>query len=190
MAAVFISTWYPAKSAMEIAAPAEEAGWELPEPEGDELSFDLPFNFRSRGRLAVLVFFERYLLDHGEGGAGRFFAGPPRIEAVPSGKADEGLIPQISAATWLKPFDLAVSQRLAISLPPDPETGQYKAKITLERLSGTRDSWLRLNRGFVSLLRRHFLHWRAASEEERQEMFEEAKEKLRKLYPSAETSPA
>ena len=60
-------------------------------------------------------------------------------------------------------------------MPPDPETGQYKARILLERQSGTRESWMRLNQGFVSLIRRHFLHWRAVTDAEREEMFTEAK---------------
>ena len=34
VAAVFISTYFPARSAMNIAKPADEAGWKLPEPEG------------------------------------------------------------------------------------------------------------------------------------------------------------
>ena len=70
MAAVFVSTYFPAKSAMEIAKPTEDSGWKLPEPVGDVLAFDLPFNFLSQARMAVLAFFNRYLLDHAEGGAG------------------------------------------------------------------------------------------------------------------------
>jgi hypothetical protein len=190
--AVFLSTYYPARSAMEISAPAEESGWSLPEPEEDELEFDLPFNFSTRGRVAVLAFFQRYLSDHGEGSAGRFFAGVPQIEV----SLDEeeggtgGYIPEIVTTIWLKPFDLAVSQRMTIAMPPDPETGQYKARILLERLSGTRESWMRLNKGFVASIRRHFLHWRAVTPQERDEMFEEAKEALKQMYAKAEANGA
>ena len=35
---------------------------------------------------------------------------------------------------------------------------------------------MRLNKGFVAQVRKHFLHWRAVSDEDRAEMFEEAKE--------------
>jgi hypothetical protein len=184
--AVFLSTYYPARSAMEISAPAEESGWSLPEPEEDELEFDLPFNFSPRGRVAVLAFFKRYLSDHGEGSAGRFYAGVPEIGV----SMDEeeggggGYIPQIVTSIWLKPFDLAVSQRMTIAMPPDPETGQHKARILLERLSGTRESWMRLNHGFVAAVRRHFLHWRAVTPQERDEMFVEARDALRETYAS------
>jgi hypothetical protein len=182
MAAVFVSTWFPARSAMEIAKPADDAGWKLPEPEGDDLAFDLPFNFRARGRMAVLSFFDRYLLDHAEGSAGSFYASTPRMLLL---QEDAGPVPALAATIWLKPFDLAVSQRLVISLPVDPETGQFKARITLTRLSGTREAWVRLNGSFVTLVRRHFLHWRAVSPAERAEMFEEAREKFeRELLPA------
>ena len=179
-AAVFMSTYFPAKSAREIAAPAEESGWALPEPEGDRLVFDLPFTFDYRDRIAILTFFDRYLSDHGEGSSGRFFASVPR--AGVSGELDlfeeNAYIPQISATIWLKPFDLGVSQEMVIDLPMDEETGEYKARITLTRLSGTKESWLRLNHGFVSLIRQHFLHWRAVGPQERAEMFEEARQLL------------
>lgn len=174
--ATFASTYFPARSAMEISAPAEDAGWALPEPEEDLLSFDLPFSFRAQGRIAILAFFDRYLQDHGEGSAGRFFAGSPEMAVQES---DGGYVPQVTTTIWLKPFDLAVSQRMTISIPDDPETGQYKAHIAMERLSGTRESWMRLNRGFVALVRRHFLHWRAVTPEQIAEMFEEAKERLK-----------
>ncbi len=89
--------------------------------------------------------------------------------------ADGAYIPQVSTSIWLKPYDLSVSQRMLISLPTDSETGEYIAHINLVRLSGTKESWLRLNQGFVAQVRKHFLHWRAVSDEDRAEMFEEAK---------------
>lgn len=178
-AAVFVSTWFPARSAMEIASPAEESGWKLPEPSGDLLIFDLPFNFGWRDRVAVLAFFERWLLEHGEGSAGRFFAEPPRIGVASEPDAARGgVVPEMQSAIWLKPLDLGVCQELRISTPFDAETEQFKARLELERRAGTREAWLRLNHSFVAALRRHFLHWRAVSDVEREEMFELAKQRL------------
>jgi len=177
-AATFASTYFPAKSAMEISAPAEDAGWELPEPEGNTFAFDLPFNFRTKGRIAVLAFFDRYLLDHGEGSAGRFFSGNPEYGVMETHDEGDLPVPCLAVTIWLKPFDLAVSQKMIISMPHDFETGLFKAHISMLRLSGSRESWVRLNKGFVALIRRHFLHWRAVSDKEADEMFEEAKTRL------------
>lgn len=175
--ATLASTVFPARSALEIAAPAEEAGWRLPEPEGDRLRFLLPFTFHHRDRVAILAFFHRYLLDHGEGSAGPFFAGPPSvgISERPDPLQPDGCIPEVRSTIWLKPYDLGVSQELVIDLQTDPETREYIACITLERLSGTREAWLRLNHHFVSQIRRHFLHWRAVSAEDREELYQEAR---------------
>jgi len=176
-AATFVSTYFPARTAMDIATPAEDAGWDLPEPKGDVLSFDLPFTFTHHDRIAVLSFFHRYLQDHGEGSSGRFFAGPPAVGVGEErdALADGMLIPQVDTTIWLKPYDLSVSQGMLISMPTDSETNEFIAHIRLTRLSGTKESWMRLNKGFVAQVRKHFLHWRAVSDEDRAEMFEEAK---------------
>ncbi len=88
------------------------------------------------------------------------------------------LMPPV-CTVWLKPFDLAVSQEMILATPVDEQTGEYIAEITLRRLSGTRESWLRLNVGFVRLIRRHLLHWRAVNPVERKEMFFEGRDLLR-----------
>jgi len=186
MAAVFLSTLFPARSAMRIAAPAEESGWRLPEPVGDDLRFVLPFTFSPRDRLAVLAFSRRHLLDHGEGGAGRFFASPPELDiAAGAAPTTEAPVPVCAATIWLKPFDLGVSQRLTIAMPHDPETGEFAAEITLTRLSGSCEAWLRLNGSFVAALRRHFLYWRAVGPAERRTLFDEARRLL-----ESQASPA
>ncbi|MFW6286754.1 MAG: hypothetical protein ACOC29_02310, partial [Candidatus Sumerlaeota bacterium] len=75
-------------------------------------------------------------------------------------------------------FDLAVSQEIRFLLPTDEETGEFIAEVEITRLSGTREAWLRLNKGFIALIRRQFLHWRAVPLEDRTEMFGEAKDLL------------
>ena len=176
------STWFPARSAMQMAAPADDAGWTLPEPDGDRLSFDLPFTFRPQGRLAVLEFIDRYLREHGEGSAGKFFTRAPvfglQRDSAHHGEAAAGLVPTLSTTVWLKPFDLGVSQQLTIETPFDPETGKFKARVVVDRFSGTREAWMRLNPGFVRQVRQQFLHWRAVPQADRNAMFAEARLKL------------
>ncbi len=179
VAAVFVSTYFPAKSAMEIAAPAEESGWAMPEPKDDTYSFNLPFTFDRRERIAVLAFFERFLLDHGEGGAGNFSAGPPHFEVQGSPEGGpEKVVPSIHANIWLKPYDLGVSQMLTIETPLDPETGDFIAALTLVRASGTRESWQRVNRNFMVGVRKQFLHWRAVSPAMKADLYEEARKQI------------
>ena len=181
MAVTMISSYFPARSAMAIARPAEDSGWTLPDPIGDAMRFTLPFTFGMRDRIAVLAFFRRYFNDHGEGSSGLFFSGIPQLNVFSTGQPADAYIPGLNTRIWLKPFDLGVSQELTITLPHDPETNEFIATIELQRVSGTREAWIRLNQNFVALLRKHFLHWRAVNEIERAEMFDEARELLAAL---------
>jgi hypothetical protein len=183
MLCVFISTEGPARMAERIAQPADDAGWKLPPTQGDTMEFDLPFTFDWHDRVAVLSFFHRFFLDHGPGSSGRFLTGFDRWSVTMSGDEQGGasaIVPCLSTSAWLKPFDLGVSQRLDITLPLDAVTGEYIARLRLTRLSGTHESWMHLNAGFVSLLREKFLHWRAVTPDERARFFAEAKEHLEK----------
>ena len=51
--------------------------------------------------------------------------------------------------------------------------------MILERVTGTRDAWLRLNGPLVALIRQHFLHWRAVPQDQKAELFAEAQALLR-----------
>ncbi len=181
---VFLSSLLPAWTAKKIAQAAEEQGWKLPEPDGDVITFQLPFTLYHHDRIAILSFLERYFVDHGSGGGGPFFAGPPEMRLADDldELAGNAYIPEMAVTIWLKPFDLGVSQRLTIRITTDPETREYIPIIVFERLSGTRDKWTHLNERFVKLLRRHFLHWRAVGDEDKEEMFAEARGQLEQKY--------
>ena len=183
-AVTILSTWFPARQAMEIAKPSEDAGWTMPKTEGDELSFDLPFTFTHYDRIAVLGFFHRYFINNGEGSAGAFFAGVPRLAAaVPDRSAQEheerrggdDIVPYVEVTVWCKPFDLGVSQLIRIELVTDPATGEYVSHMKMRRLTGTHDAWQRLNTPLVRKIREHFLHWRAATDDMKEDFHTQAK---------------
>ena len=182
-AATLFSTWFPARTAMEIAKPADNAGWSLPEPDADDsLSLLLPFTFTHFDRIAVLAFFHDFFDGFGEGSAGIFFAGEPQLKIADrlDDLADNAYIPALEVRVWLKPFDLGVSQRIEIELGTDPDTKEFIAKMILTRISGTRESWMRLNKPFVAAVRRQFLHWRAVDDEQKAALFAEAQSLLRR----------
>jgi hypothetical protein len=139
------------------------------------MTIELPFVFDNRDRLGVLAFFARWFRDHGEGGAGPFQAAEPAISAE---RRDGAAVPRVATRIWLKPFDQGVAQELCIELRPDAN-GEYLAHLTIERTSGSKDAWLRLNRPFMGVLRRHFLYWRAVDPGMRAELFTEACTQMR-----------
>jgi len=181
VAAVLLSTVMPARAAARLAAPAEHREWKMPPIENDTLSFLLPFTFTRHDRVAVVSYFSRWLDSHGEGSSGPFFCSPPKARLCREGAASAGaggLTPLVEATIWLKPYDLGVSQRMEITLPLDSETGEYVARIRLIRVSGTLAAWERTAKPFLGILRKQFLNWRAATIEERAEMFAEARHLL------------
>jgi len=187
--AVLVSTIIPARTASRMALPSDEMSWSMPRADGDMMRFNLPFTFSPHDRIAVISYFYRWLDANGEGSSGSFYCAPPqlRLDHDEAEVRSKGVIPGIETTVWLKPYDLGVSQRLTIDLPTDPETNEYIAHITLERLSGTMSSWERAVMPFLGSLRKQFLNWRAVSDAERAEMFEEAKDLFTKTQATEET---
>lgn len=185
MAAVLLSTILPARDAARLASPADTRKWTVPEPDGDTMTFNLPFTFTAHDRIAVIEYFRRWLDANGEGSSGPFFCLAPRpfVRESPGEGASGGLAPGIETAIWLKPYDMGVSQRMEIVLPTDPETGEYIARVRLERVSGTSAGWARAVRPFLGVLRKQFLNWRAATPAERREMCEAARSMLSRCRP-------
>ncbi len=180
MGAVLLSAVLPARDAARMAAPSELASWTVPRVDGDVMTLNLPFTFTAHDRVAVVGYFARWLDANGVGGSGPFFCSPPepfaRVEAAQA--PDDRLVPGVRGQVWLKPYDLGVSHRMEFSLPTDPETGEYVARIGLTRLSGHAAAWRRTVRPFLGTLRKQFLNWRATTDAERGELFAEAKAML------------
>ena len=67
----------------------------------------------------------------------------------------------ISMMTWLAPYDLGISQKVSLSAAPaENERDLYAVWVDIHRESGDVASWQRINRRFLSVLRKRFLVWR------------------------------
>jgi len=175
MAAVLASTWFPARAAARLAAPAEEMKWRVPAPKDGVISFDLPFTFNARDRVAIVAYFMGWLDQFGEGSSGRFYCSKPRCSL----ERQRGMVAScVRTSTWLRPYDLGVSQDVAIHLSEDPATGQTTARLTLQHLSGGISSWVRTNYLFLRVLRKQFLDWRVVPEEEKRAFLQRARRQL------------
>lgn len=67
---------------------------------------------------------------------------------------------RLAMRVWLAPFDMGVSQDTDILLVPSSEPGLYELQLKLVRQSGEIAAWKRVNRGFMSDLRKQLLLWR------------------------------
>ncbi len=75
----------------------------------------------------------------------------------------------LAMRVWLAPFDMGVSQDVDILLMPSADEGLYELQLKLVRQSGEISAWKRVNRGFMSDLRRQLLLWRTIKQSGQQE---------------------
>ncbi len=164
MATVFLSTAYPAKKAADMAVPDVGREWKFPEPDGDDWSFDFPFTIGSAEVLGMYTYLTKVFESYEEGSLGAFVTEDVKLT---SAKNDQGdLCYQISMMTWLAPYDLGISQKVSLSAAPaEDEHALYAVWVDIHRESGDVASWQRINRRFLSVLRKRFLVWRTLSQQ-------------------------
>lgn len=166
MAVVIMSTIYPARKAAQMAVPDVTRRWVIPEPEGDMWKFEFPFTISGREILGLYVFFEEYFSSYEEESVGNFYTQETELSMFKH-KDENGFL--VSFKSWLAPFDLGVSQKVAMRAIPTGEYGIYEIHLEIERLSGEINTWVRLNRRFLDILRKQFLIWRTVNLEVKNE---------------------
>jgi ABC-type lipoprotein release transport system permease subunit len=167
---VLVSALVPARLASKIAAPSIERSWKVPKPRGDEITAVLPFTINRTAAEGVLAYLADFFDAHQEGSIGKFSAGDIDSFSIPddAGHMSRGL----KTTIWLTPFDLGVRQHLMLLVHPGQFPDIYEVQVVLSRVSGDGASWYRMNRSFLTELRRQFLQWRSLSPERMVEYIE------------------
>jgi hypothetical protein len=197
MGVVLLSSLLPARMAARLAAPAEHMSRALATGEGGVMELDLPFTFNRRDRIAILPYMADWFENFGEGSSAEFFSATPEIGvrmeeyfATPPefGVRLEptGLAPYVRTTTWLKPYDLGVSQQVEIVVRHDPRTQDNLATVILACKSGDKANWERCCHAFLGLLRKRFLTWRAVADADRQALLERGRDVLAKATSRTE----
>ncbi len=162
---VFLSALVPARLASRIAAPSIERSWRVPLPVNDRITAVLPFTINRTAAEGVLAYLADFFDAHREGSIGKFSA----ADVDPAGDAAAR---EIRTTIWLTPFDLGVRQQLVLRVAPGPFPDIYEVQVQLARLSGDGASWYRMNRSFLTELRKQFLQWRSLSPQRMAEYIE------------------
>ena len=156
---VLLSALVPARLASKIAAPSIDRSWRVPAPKNNQIIATLPFTINQTAAQGVIAYLAEFFESHQEGSIGKFSAG--NIEAFAGtndgGKPTRGL----KTVIWLTPFDLGVRQHLMLLIHPGEFNEIYEVQVVLERLSGDDRSWWRMNRTFLTEIRKQFLQWRS-----------------------------
>ena len=161
---VLLSTIYPARKASEVATPAIERRWQVPEPVGDSWDIPLPFAVTGEQATALTRFMVEWFEAYEEYSIGDF------VTQDVSTREEEhqyGTAYVIELMAWVAPFDLGVSQRVQLRTVPTDMQDVFEIMLHLERVSGDVSSWRRVNRRFLNTLRKQFLIWRTLRAEER-----------------------
>lgn len=168
MLVVIGSTLYPAIKAGRMAVPDIERKWKLPEPDGDFWQFSLPFTVLSEESLGLNIFMRDYFEAHSDESASDFYSDQITFNRTIEGEEDTF---SIGMMVWLAPYDLGVSQKVALVTVPigGEEEGLYRIGLNVTRESGEIASWKRVNRRFLNLVRKQLLIWRTFSHEVRGE---------------------
>jgi hypothetical protein len=176
MGTVLLSTLYPAKMAANMSVPDVTRQWKFPAPKGDVWQFDFPFTVATRGVLGLFVFLDNYFDGYKEESIGSFYADHVRFYSV---KDTFGVGYVVEMDCWLAPFDLSVSQNVQLRALPTEDEGVTRIEMCITRKSGEVTSWQRLNRGFLTLMRKQFLIWRTVASDLKDEYGREGETRLK-----------
>jgi hypothetical protein len=166
---VLLSALVPARIASKIAAPSIERTWQVPLAHGDEIVAELPFTINKNAADGALAYLAEFFDAHRDGSIGKFSAG--RVEAFRE-DGSRGLATDI----WLTPFDLGIRQRLRLLIHRGQFEDIYDEKVILHRQSGDDRSWHRMNRTFLTELRKQFLQWRSLTPEKMRDYIDRSRE--------------
>ena len=180
---VLISALVPARLASKIAAPSIERSWKVPLPKNDQITAVLPFTINKTAAEGVLAYLADYFGAHQEGSIGKFSAAQVDAFSTPDSEGNNSR--GLKTTIWLTPFDLGVRQNLTLLVHPGQFPDIYEVQVSLNRLSGDDSSWYRMNRSFLTELRRQFLQWRSLSPEAMVEYIEISKRLFDAKSPAA-----
>jgi len=165
VAVVLLSTLYPARKASEVATPAIDRSWKVPEPVGDDWDIVLPFAVTGAQAVGVNGFLQEWFKAYEEYSIGDFVTQDVRTGDM---ETEYGKTYTISCKAWLAPFDLGVSQIVLLRTEPTDMEDVYEVKLRITRESGDISNWKRVNRRFLNTLRKQFLIWRTLRAEDRE----------------------
>ena len=165
VAVVLLSTMYPARKAAEVATPAIDRTWKVPDPDGDHWTIPLPFAVTGEQAAGLNSFLNEWFAAYEEYSIGDFVTQNVASEEF---EHENGTAYRVKCMCWLAPFDLGVSQRVAIETTPTSTHGVFDIRLHIDRESGDISNWKRVNRRFLNTLRKQFLIWRTLKQAERE----------------------
>ena len=171
------SAIYPSKMAASIAIPDVEKSWEMAKAEGNILNIELPFLIKDKETLSICgylyhLFNLHRAVSHGLFSVGRLALSAEKKDGDSESKTIKDEMAsdyKIEFTAWLAPFDLGIMQQVDFNVSVSPGFKGYKEiGMTIVRKSGEHNTWWRVNKRFVNLIRKQLLIWRSMDAAEKQ----------------------
>jgi hypothetical protein len=168
MLVVLLSSIYPSKIAASIAIPDVEKSWEMAKAKGNTIKIELPFLIKNKEKLSICGFLYHLFDTHRAVSHGIFSVGRLHITTAPEKDMINGSDFKIDFTAWLAPFDLGVMQTVNLKVNPSSQFKDYmEIGMTIIRESGEHNTWWRVNKRFVNLIRKQLLIWRSMDDIEK-----------------------
>jgi len=171
---VLLSVIYPSRVAARIAIPDVNASFSLPKAVNNRITVILPFFLKYDEHDSIGGFIFNYFISHQDVSHGHFSTGPVHLVSSccsidemrsitnKEDKPHELYCTYIRSKVWLAPFDFGIMQWVDIQFCPVAGSTDYlEIKVTLERRSGEKQAWQRINTTFLHELRKQLLVWRS-----------------------------
>ena len=120
-----------------------------------------PFTVAGAEVPAIYAYLKVVFDAYGEGSIGDFIARDVQVH-IDDSQGDP--IYDLEMTAWLAPYDLGISQTVHLRALSTGEHNIYRIEMDLQRVCGAVASWIRMNRNFLSVLRKRFLVWRTLPE--------------------------
>jgi len=162
MLVVILSSIYPSRIAASIAIPDVEKSWELAKAKSDVMDIELPFLIKTSEIMSVTGYLYQFLETHQEISQGIF-----SVDNLELSSEQNDL--NINFTAWLAPFDLGIMQDISIVFNPSQYYEGYREiHMDIRRKSGEQNTWWRINKRFVNLMRKQLLIWRSMDRDEKE----------------------
>ncbi|MCP4671802.1 MAG: ABC transporter permease, partial [Desulfobacula sp.] len=185
MLVVILSSIYPSRVAASIAIPDVEKSWAMAKAKGNRLDIELPFLIKTEELPSVFGYLYELFDTHRAVSHGIFSVGRLKMDAQHN----------IKFTAWLAPFDLGVMQQVTFNVKKSPLFNNFNKKdtltapsksvvkdspsqaargsfmeidMTIVRQAGEHNTWWRVNKRFVNLIRKQLLIWRSMDDTEKQ----------------------
>ena len=172
IALVLAASLYPFYKVSVTVTPSLERKWRLQtKPKGDSWEIPIPFRIKEEDRAAgMAVFLQEYLWNKRIERAGVF-----TVESVDVNKIESGIA--VKSRVWLAPFEQNIKQDMNVVILKSKTEQNFLISLSLNRVSGPYDSWVRFNYPFIDEVRKQMLIWNVLNPEEREKYIRMARER-------------